>query len=37
MGALNVAVPTVRFTPDRDAEFREALRVAAQAMAGMLA
>jgi DNA-binding IclR family transcriptional regulator len=36
-GALNVAVPTVRFTPGRDAEFREALRVAAQAMAEILA
>src|SRR5690606_36977348 len=36
-GALNGAVPTVRLTRDRDAEFREALRVAAQAMAEILA
>jgi IclR family transcriptional regulator, acetate operon repressor len=36
IGALNVAVPTVRFTPSRDKEFREALRVAAQAIAAEL-
>jgi DNA-binding IclR family transcriptional regulator len=30
--ALNVAVPTGRFTPDRDAKFREALRVTAKAI-----
>jgi len=29
-GAINLAVPTARFTPSRDAEFREALRRAAQ-------
>ena len=33
IGALNVAVPTARFTPDRDAEFREGLRLAAQTIA----
>jgi DNA-binding IclR family transcriptional regulator len=32
-GAINLAVPTVRFTPDRDADFREALRRAAQIIA----
>ena len=32
LGAFNVAVPTGRFTPSRDAEFREALRVAAKAI-----
>ncbi|WP_183044363.1 IclR family transcriptional regulator [Pseudorhodoplanes sinuspersici] len=32
IGALNVAVPTARFTPDRDAEFREALRAMSQTM-----
>lgn len=32
-GAVNLAVPTARFTSDRDAEFREALRRAAQAIA----
>jgi len=32
IGAINVAVPTGRFTPDRDAEFREALRLTAQAI-----
>jgi DNA-binding IclR family transcriptional regulator len=32
-GAINLAVPTARFTADRDAEFREALRRAAQAIA----
>jgi IclR family transcriptional regulator, acetate operon repressor len=29
-GAINLAVPTARFTPERDCEFREALRRAAQ-------
>jgi IclR family transcriptional regulator, acetate operon repressor len=29
-GAINLAVPTARFTPDRDAKFREALRRTAQ-------
>ena len=33
IGALNVAVPSARFTPGRDAEFREALRLAARAIA----
>ena len=33
LGALNVAVPSVRFTPDRDAQFREALRVSAHTLA----
>ena len=32
-GAINLAVPTARFTPQRDAEFREALRRAAQIIA----
>ena len=32
-GAINLAVPTARFTPDRDADFREALRRAAQIIA----
>ena len=32
-GAINLAVPTARFTPDRDAEFRAALRQTAQMMA----
>jgi IclR family transcriptional regulator, acetate operon repressor len=32
-GAINLAVPTARFTPSRDAEFREALRRAAQLVA----
>jgi IclR family transcriptional regulator, acetate operon repressor len=32
-GAINLAVPTARFTPDRDADFREALRRAAQLIA----
>jgi DNA-binding IclR family transcriptional regulator len=32
-GAINLAVPTARFTPDRDADFREALRRAAQTVA----
>lgn len=32
-GAINLAVPTARFTPDRDADFREALRRTAQAIA----
>jgi DNA-binding IclR family transcriptional regulator len=33
VGAVNIAVPTVRFTRERDAEFRDALRIAAQAIA----
>jgi DNA-binding IclR family transcriptional regulator len=32
-GAINLAVPTARFTPARDAEFREALRRTAQIIA----
>ncbi len=32
-GAINLAVPSARFTPDRDAHFREALRRAAQIIA----
>jgi IclR family transcriptional regulator, acetate operon repressor len=32
-GAINLAVPTARFTPTRDAAFREALRLTAQAIA----
>ena len=32
-GAINLAVPTARFTPSRDAEFREALRRTAQVIA----
>jgi DNA-binding IclR family transcriptional regulator len=32
-GAINLAVPTARFTSDRGAEFREALRRAAQTIA----
>jgi DNA-binding IclR family transcriptional regulator len=32
-GAINLAVPTARFTPDRDAEFREALRRTARMIA----
>lgn len=32
-GAINFAVPTARFTPSRDADFREALRRAAQIIA----
>ena len=32
-GAINLAVPTARFTPTRDAAFREALRRTAQAIA----
>jgi IclR family acetate operon transcriptional repressor len=32
-GAINLAVPTVRFTPSRDAEYREALRRAADIIA----
>jgi len=32
-GAVNVAVPTARFTPDRDTIFRQALRRAAQIIA----
>jgi len=31
-GAINLAVPTARFTPDRDAEFRAALQRTAQAI-----
>jgi IclR family transcriptional regulator, acetate operon repressor len=30
LGALNIAVPTVRFTPQREAMFRDSLRVCAQ-------
>lgn len=33
VGALNIAVPSVRFTPEREKEFREALRVTAQGLA----
>lgn len=36
VGAINVAVPTGRFTPSRDAEFREALRVTAKAIGEVL-
>jgi DNA-binding IclR family transcriptional regulator len=32
-GAINLAVPTARFTPEREADFREALRRAAQIIA----
>lgn len=32
-GAINLAVPTARFTPDRDADFHEALRRSAQVIA----
>ena len=32
-GAINLAVPTARFTPNRDAQFREALRRTAQIVA----
>jgi IclR family transcriptional regulator, acetate operon repressor len=32
-GAINLAVPTARFTPDRESTFREALRRAAQLIA----
>jgi IclR family transcriptional regulator, acetate operon repressor len=32
-GAINLAVPTARFTPSRDADFREALRRTAQVIA----
>ena len=32
-GAINLAVPTARFTPDRDPKFREALRQTAQLIA----
>jgi len=32
-GAINLAVPTARFTPDRDSNFREALRRTAQMIA----
>jgi IclR family transcriptional regulator, acetate operon repressor len=37
IGAINVAVPTVRFTPDRAASFRDALRMTSQAIAQALA
>jgi IclR family acetate operon transcriptional repressor len=36
IGAINVAVPTVRFTRRREIEFREALRVTAQAISAAL-
>jgi DNA-binding IclR family transcriptional regulator len=36
IGALNVAVPTVRFTSDRAAAFRDALRMTAQTIAQVL-
>jgi len=36
-GAINLAVPTARFTPDRDADFREALRRAGQLVAKEIA
>lgn len=36
IGALNLAVPTVRFTPHRAAAFRDALRVTAQAISQAL-
>jgi IclR family transcriptional regulator, acetate operon repressor len=36
VAALNVAVPSVRFTSDRDAEFREALRIASKALSSLL-
>lgn len=36
VGAINVAVPSVRFTPTRDTEYCEALRITAQAIAGAL-
>lgn len=36
VGAINVAVPSVRFTPDREEKFRDALRLTADAMAKML-
>jgi len=35
-GAVNIAVPTVRFTGDREAQFREALRLAARAIEAVL-
>lgn len=35
-GAINLAVPTARFTADRDAGFREALRRAAQLVAKVI-
>lgn len=35
-GAINVAVPTVRFTPQRETEIREALRIAGRAIAASL-
>lgn len=36
LGALNIAVPSVRFTPGRDGEFREALRRTAQVIEAAL-
>ncbi len=36
VGALNIAVPSVRFTAKRDREFRDALRVTAQTIAASL-
>jgi IclR family transcriptional regulator, acetate operon repressor len=36
-GAINLAVPTARFTPARDADFREALRRTAQMIAKEIA
>ena len=36
LGAINLAVPTARFTPDRDSTFREALRRTARLVAGEL-
>jgi IclR family acetate operon transcriptional repressor len=36
-GAINLAVPTARFTPDRDVDFREALRRTARMIAKEIA
>ncbi len=36
VGAINVAVPSVRFTPDREEKFRDALRITAHAIAETL-
>jgi IclR family transcriptional regulator, acetate operon repressor len=36
IGAINVAVPTVRFTPDRAASFRDALRMTSEAITQVL-
>jgi DNA-binding IclR family transcriptional regulator len=36
IGAINVAVPTARFTPDRVAIFQDGLRMTAQAIAQAL-